>query len=469
MTKNLLLSTDVYKTGHLEQYAPGTTKIYSYLTARSDKKIDNTVFFGLQYYLKEYLTRQITKEDVDEFCELKKEIIGNIGEAKNKLMRLVDMGYLPLKIKAVPEGTIVPCKNVLLTVTNTHPEFYWLVGFLESLLLKLWAPITVASFSKKLRNVVDKFAQETCDNFDMTKFQIHDFGFRGTSSEESASILGASHLLNFYGTDTIPAVHFLKTYYYATPPVGLSVPATEHSVMCSYSQEEELQGFERMLEIYPNGIVSIVSDTYNLWNVLTNFVDILKDKIMERDGKVVFRPDSGNPELIICGNSASSDENERKGALRLLWEKFGGTINSKGYKVLNPHVGLIYGDGIYYERFERILQAMKEMGFASSNIVFGIGGLLLQQHSRDDMGFAIKATYSEINGHPRELMKNPITDHNKKSLKGLMGLFYENGQYITKDQLTWAQEDTGLLETIFEDGKIVKETNLEEVRSRSGF
>ena len=470
MTKNLLLSTDVYKMGHHDFYPNNTTKIYSYLTARSDKKINELVFFGLQYYIKEYLMRIITKEDVEEFCELKQEIVGSIGGIKESLLKLVALGYLPLEIKAVPEGTIIPCKNVIMTITNTHPDFAWLVGFFESLLLKLWAPITVASFSHKLKNVVNTFASKTCDNFDMTRFQIHDFGFRGCSAEETAAILGASHLLNFYGTDTVPAIKFHKDYYNGISPIGLSVPATEHSVACAYKQECEFEYFEAMLNICPTGIVSIVSDTYNLWNVLTDFASRLKSRIMTREGKVVFRPDSGDPELIICGDSlAPSGTNEFKGALQLLWEQFGGTINSKGYKVLDPHVGLIYGDGIYFERFERILQKMKDMGFASSNIVFGIGGLLLQQHSRDDMGFAIKATYCVVNGEERELMKDPITDHKKKSLKGLMGLFLEDGKYVTKDELTWDQEKTGLLQTVFKDGELLIETNLQEIRERCGF
>jgi nicotinamide phosphoribosyltransferase len=479
MNKNLLLCTDIYKVGHMLQYKPGTTKVYSYLTTRSDKKIPYTIFFGLQYYLKEYLSRPITKEDADEFCEYYKMILGvePNEETKVKVYGLVELGYLPLKIKAVPEGTIMPVKNVLLTMTNTHPQFAWVVGFFESLILKLWNTTTVASYSHKLRQLCVEYADATCDNNDHVNFQVHDFGYRGVSSEETAALSGAAHLLNFLGTDTVPAVAFHKEYYAGEFPIGLSVPASEHSVMCSFGRDNELDAFRNMLSLYPSGIVSIVSDTYNIWNVLTNFASQLKDEILARDGKVVFRPDSGDPEQIINGSNECNCKNDIcgpmcepdcKGALQLLWEQFGGTINSKGYKVLNPKVGLIYGDGMYYDRFKRILKTMEENGFASSNLVIGVGGLLLQDHSRDDQAYAIKATYSEVNGVPFELMKDPITDSKKKSHKGLLALFQSeyDGSYLTYDQCTPEMEEMGLLKTVFEDGKILVNTNLQEIRKR---
>jgi nicotinamide phosphoribosyltransferase len=471
MNKNFLLMTDVYKLGHMQQYPEGTNKVYSYLTARSDKEIPYTVFFGLQYYIKEYLMKPVTHADVAEAIEYRTKILGSCpSDIITKWNKLAKLGYIPLEIKAVDEGTVMPCKNVLMTMTNTHPDFAWLVGYTESLVLKIWNTITVASYSKKLHNLAEKFSNDTSDSGFLLPFLVHDFGYRGVSSEETAGLSGAAHLVNFLGTDTIPAVKFVNEYYTPTTdaPIGLSVPASEHSVMCAFGRENELDAFKNMLNLYPTGIVSIVSDTYNLWNVLTNFVGTLHNDIVGRDGKVVFRPDSGNPELIICGNpDAPAGTPEFKGAIRLLDERFGSTTNSKGFRELNPKVGLIYGDGMYYERYERILTRLKEMGYASTNLIIGVGGLLLQQHSRDDQGFAIKATYCEVNGVPREIVKDPITDHGKKSHKGLMMLTCKNGVYMTHDQCTPDQEKEGLLTTVFKDGKLVKEFSIEQVRERA--
>lgn len=468
MNKNILMCTDVYKLGHALQYPEGTTKVYSYLTARSDKKIPFTVFFGLQYYLQEYLSQPITHAMVDELLEYYKMILGGEHPVMTKKLRaLADLGYLPIKIKAVKEGTVMPVKNVLMTVTNTHPDFYWVVGFVESILLKVWNTTTVASYSMKLRSLVNDFAVQTCENNLHTDWQVHDFGYRGCSSEETAALSGAAHLINFRGTDTVPAVKFLKEYYDGTGLIGASVPASEHSIMCSFERDQEIKAFENMLNLYPSGIVSIVSDTYDLWNVLTNFTVQLKDKILSRDGKVVFRPDSGNPELILCGDpNAPEGSPANLGAIRILDQVFGSSLNSKGYRELNPKVGLIYGDGMYFERFERILNKMKEMGYASSNLVIGVGGLLLQQHSRDDQGFAIKATYCEVNGETREIVKDPVTDPGKKSLKGMMALFKseDTGEFFTADQVTADDEERGYLETVFEDGKLLKTYTLEDIR-----
>lgn len=466
---NILLCTDVYKLGHMLQYPEGTTKVSAYLCARSDKKIPFTLFYGLQYYMKEYLAQPITHAMVDEFMDYHETILGNRDQrVEKKLRKLADLGYLPLEIKAVPEGTVMTVKNVLMTITNTKDEFHWVVGFFESLILKVWNTITVASYSMKLRNLVNNYADLTVGNRLHCDWQVHDFGYRGVSSEETAGLSGSAHLLNFRGTDTIPAIKVLRKVYGATGLIGASVPASEHSVMCSYGQANEIEGFKHMLRTYPVGIVSIVSDTYNLWNVLTNFTKQLKPQILNREGKVVFRPDSGNPELIICGDpSAPAGSPENLGAIRLLDREFGSTLNALGYRELNPKVGLIYGDGMYFERFERVLANLKSMGYASSNLVIGVGGLLLQQHNRDDLGFAVKATYAEINGAEVEIVKDPITDHGKKSHKGLLRLDFINGRYVTSDQQTHAEEQGGLLKPVFRDGKLLVEYTLDEIRARA--
>lgn len=476
MNRNILIATDIYKLGHLEQYKPGTTKIWSYLIARSDKKIPFTVFFGLQYYLKEYLSRPITQADADEFFEYRKMVLGMDAseDVKDKITKLVAIGFLPIEIKAVPEGEVMPCKNILMSITNTVDGFHWCVGLIESLILKIWNTITVASYSKMYKNLVVKFANQTCDDKNHIPFSVHDFGYRGVSSEETAELSGGAHLVNFLGTDTITAVKFHKDYYSGKFPIGLSVPAGEHSCACSFGREGEYQYFEHMLNTYQDCIVSIISDTFNLWNVLTNFASRLKDRILARKGKVVFRPDSGNPELIICGNpDAAIGSPEYKGAIRLLDEVFGSTINSKGYKVINPYVGLIYGDGFYYERFERVLTKLKEMGYASSNLVIGVGGLLLQQQNRDIQGYAIKATYSECNGIQTQLLKDPITDPGKKSHCGLITLIKQFDEheivYTTVDMATWEDENNSYLKSVFKDGKILKTYTLAEIRERAGF
>lgn len=467
--KNLLLMTDVYKLGHMRQYKPGTTKVYSYLCARSTKKYNDALFFGLQPYLK-LLETPITEADGEEFLSYYTMILGSQAPAdiSEKISDLVKLGYLPLEIKAVPEGTIIDNKNVLATVTNTHPDFYWVVGFFESLLLKVWAPTTVATKSLQFKRIAKKYTDETSDADFLMPFLVHDFGYRGVSSEETAEICGAAHLVNFAGTDTVPAVKFMKEVYHGEGLIGASVPATEHSIHCSFgpTPENEIEYVSRQMELNPTGLMSVVSDAYDYWRMLTVTLPAVKDKILARDGKYVVRPDSGDPLKILCGDpEAEVGSPANKGTFRILEEIFGSTVNSKGYKELNPKIGVIYGDGMYLERYEAILSKMKEMGFANTNLVVGIGGLLLQQHNRDDLGFAFKATYAEINGEAVELFKDPITDPGKKSHKGLMKLVKEDGKFVTKDQQT--DDQGGELVTVFKNGKTVKEYTLTEIRERA--
>ena len=454
---NLLLSTDVYKVSHGDQYPEGTSKVYSYLCARKDfgkVNIDRVVFFGLKYYLKKYLSKGISHLDVAEFVRIYSKIAPLSQETIERMEYVASLGYLPIEVKALPEMEAYPLQTPLLTITNTDPKAYWLVNYIEGLMLKLWYPCSVATRSKQYYDLAKQYSDSTCDNGEHLPYCVHDFGYRSVSSEESAQLGGASHLLNFRGSDTILGEYTLNKYYGIEK--AASVPASEHSVMCSNGVEGEFESFERMLDLYPTGIVSIVSDTYDLWNVLTNFIDKLKGRILERDGKVVFRPDSGSPFHIINGDPHSDSEAARKGALQLLWDTFGGHINSKGYKVLNPKVGLIYGDGIFYERYLEILEGMKQNGFASSNLVIGVGGLLLQNHSRDDFGFAQKTTYIEVNGEPRNVFKDPITDRKKKSHKGLLQVKKNTmtaNSYKVTEECTWDEEAEGLLTTVFKNGE----------------
>lgn len=471
--QNILLMTDIYKTGHMRLYKPGTTKVYSYLCARSDKKFKKAVFFGLQPYLK-LLEKKVTQENADEFYKYFKIILGMDApqDVVQKIQSLVDLGYIPLKIKAVPEGTIVDNKNVLMTATNTVDGFHWVVGFFESLLLKVWATISVATLSNNFRQVVDKFTEETSDSDFLKPFLVHDFGYRGVSSEGTAELMGAAHLINFSGTDTVPAVKFMVENYGATGLVGASVPASEHSIACSFGEslENEKEYLKNMLDLNPTGLVSVVSDAYDYWRMLTVTVPSLKEQILARDGKLVIRPDSGDPKKILCGDPEAEEGSPAyKGTFVLLEELFGATVNSKGYKELNSKIGVIYGDGMYFDRYVDILTTMKEMGYANTNLVVGIGGLLLQNHSRDDMGFAFKATSAIINGERVDLFKDPVTDSGKRSHKGLMVLRKDPWLgYTTIDQVDANTEDTGELKVVFQDGKVTRPTTLEEIKSRLG-
>ena len=469
-----MLLTDVYKMGHMEQYVPGCNKVYSYLQARSNKVYDQTVFFGLRYILQKYLTQPITNDHVNEFLKVRSAILGvkNNDNVVSKMMQLGNLGFWPLHIKAVDEGSVVPTKNVLMTMTNTIPEFYWTVGFVESMLLKIWYPITVATTSYQYKKLIHKYFNETVsdDLYFLKPFMVHDFGYRGDSSEESAEISGMAHLTSFIGSDTVPAFNASGKYYDAdlNKTIMSSVPASEHSVMCSFGRDGELDAYRHMLKCYPTGIVSIVSDTYDIWNVLTNYASVLKDEILKRDGKVVFRPDSGNPEMIICGDPmADPGTPEHKGCLKLLDEMFGSTINKKGYRQINPSVGLIYGDGMYVGRYERTLERMKEMGYAASNLVIGVGGIL-RHHSRDTLGFAIKATKVEVDGVERSIMKDPITDKGKRSHQGYLCLAKDsNNNYLTLDNVNSVMEKQGLLKPVFLNGNLIGNTpDLHTIRKR---
>jgi len=468
--KNWLLCTDVYKMGHADQYPPDTTEVYSYLTARSDKKYDSLVFFGLQYILSEYLgagalKKTLTKENINEFIVEYESILGVSGDKwRKRLEALSRLPHLPLEIRALPEGSIVKPGTVLMTVRNTVTEYYWLPGFLESLFLHVWNPCTVATYSRKYRRLSQAMAEKTCDNTDHVPYSVHDFGYRGASSNETAAISGAAHLVNFLGSDTVLASHLIRTHYAPDPAtqISVSVPASEHSVMCSYGRDGEIDAFEHMLTLYPTGIVSIVSDTYNVYHAVSVLASLLSERILARDGRVVFRPDSGEPRLIICGDPSGSSPEVRAGVLQLLWRVFGGTVNSKGYRVLNPKVGLIYGDGMFYERYADILDAMEKQGWASSNLVIGVGGILVQSHSRDDLGFAIKASQIKVDGKLIPIKKDPITDPGKKSLSGY--LMQKDG--VVKENCSWEEMESGDLKLVYSSHIRYEPQTIESIRAR---
>jgi nicotinamide phosphoribosyltransferase len=475
-----ILFKDFYKTDHRRQYPKGTEMVYSNLTARGTRfsGIDRVVVFGIQYFIKEFLIRQfnenffnLPKEKViSQYKRRMDNALGKDSIQTDHLERLHDFQYLPLEIKALSEGTLCPLRVPFLTIKNTHKDFFWLTNFLETLLsCALWHPITSATIAFEYRKMLTRFAKETSDIPEFVQWQGHDFSMRGQTSVESAITSGAGHLLSFTGTDTIPAIDFLEQYYLANCEkelIGGSVPATEHSVMCLGGSETEIETFERLItQVYPKGIVSIVSDTWDYWKVLGDIVPKLKEKILARDGKVVLRPDSGDPVKILCGDpDAPVGSIPYKGTVEVLWDLFGGITNSKGYRQLDSHIGVIYGDSITWERAYQICNRLKEKKFASTNPVFGIGSYTYQYVTRDTFGFAVKATYGEINGKPVEIYKDPVTDDGvKKSAKGLLRV---NPDLTLSQQVTKSQEQDGRLRTVFFDGLLGKEETLMEIRNR---
>ncbi len=530
MKTNPFLLTDYYKVGHPFQYPPKTTLVYSNLTPRKSRiaDVNEMVFFGLQYFIKEYLIKYFNENFFDLPKETvidnyKRRIVTSLGAhlpTYKHIEDLHDLGYLPIEIKALPEGSQVPMKVPCLTIVNTHPECYWLTNFFETILsTTIWQPCTSATIAHQYRKILDKFAEETGMPKEFVQWQGHDFSFRGMSSYESAVISGMGHLLSFTGTDSIPAIDALERYYNADAGkelIGGSVAATEHSVMCAGSKECEIDTFKRLItEVYPSGIVSIVSDTWDLWEIVKpgGTCDKLKKEILARNGKVVIRPDSGDPVDIICGEIEEvkkfSYMNEAEmyyrkvglqgkknvfqvdgktyivkyhsgpdfiaepyvltskdqGVVELLWDVFGGTTTEKGYNLLDSHIGAIYGDSITPERAIQINQRLKNKGFASQ-VVFGIGSFSYQHITRDTMGLAMKATYVEVDGEAREIFKSPVTDDGTKiSAAGLLKVYKDqDGKYALKDRVSWDEEKDSELKTVFKNGKLLKEYSLSEIR-----
>jgi nicotinamide phosphoribosyltransferase len=523
-------ATDFYKTGHIRQYPAGTTFVYSNLTCRSDRLAKllpdfdhKVVSFGIQgvckWLLRDTWNREFFQrpkaEVVERYTRRMDSSLGKGAVDVSHIAALHDLGYLPVLVKALPEGSRVNIRVPLFTIQNTIPEFYWLSNYLETQLsAELWKPSTTATVAYEYRRLLERYARETGAPPEFVDWQGHDFSPRGMSGIHDSAQSGAGHLLSFLGTDSIHSIDYLEDYYGAAGTfVGGSVPATEHSVMCMGGMDDEFETFRRLIEdVYPSGIVSIVSDTWDFWGVVGHggFAQRLKDKILARRpdamgmAKTVFRPDSGDPVRIICGyhyadvpsldagaiasaRKAGHDavrhqgryfaiegdapvpltENEAKGSLECLHDIFGGTVTPKGYKVLNDRVGLIYGDSITLERAQAILAGMKAKGFASSNMVFGIGSFTYQYCTRDTFGSAVKATYGVVGGVGRPLFKDPKTDGGtKKSAKGLLRVEKEGDDFVLYEMQTSGQEQTGALRPVFRDGKIENEETLATIRRR---
>lgn len=457
---NFILNTDSYKTSHWRQYPPNTEYVSSYIEARGGQNsFENVLFFGLQAFIKEYLTKPICQADIDEA----KIIFKAHGVTFNEQgwQRLIDKhgGFLPLRIQAVPEGMVIPTGQVLCQVVNTDPEFYWLTSYIETSLLRaIWYPSTVASLSYYCKQIIKAGLEKSADNLDSLPFKLHDFGARGVSSLESAGLGGLAHLVNFLGTDTVSALVAGSRWYGMNDTLaGFSIPAAEHSTMTAWGREFEADAYANMLKQFggQGQTVAVVSDSYDLWKAIDNiWGNELKSQIESMGGTLVIRPDSGDPIKVV------------REALQRLAVKFGTTINSKGYKVLPNYIRLIQGDGINPSSIGKIIDAVLDAGFSLDNISFGMGGGLLQQVNRDTLGWAMKTSSARVDGYWRDVYKDPITSVSKRSKRGRLALVRHQGSYMTvrEDELA---EQNNLLQDVFLNGELLVDDSLVAIRERS--
>ncbi|EHQ25149.1 nicotinate phosphoribosyltransferase [Mucilaginibacter paludis] len=466
--ENLVLLADAYKYAHHKLYYPGTTQIYSYLESRGGL-FNETIFFGLQYFLKEYLQGPaFTQQELDEADGFLKQVFGRDDVFdKSKFQYLLDTynGHLPVKIKAVAEGTAVPTGNVLMTIENTDPQCYWLTNFLETLLMQVWYPCTVATLSNQIRKVITQYYQETATEGAEAgiDFVLNDFGFRGVSSVESAKIGGAAHLVNFSGSDNLAGSGMAINYYNAQQVYGLSIPATEHSICTLLGRDGELEVFKHVLSTFPTGTIACVSDSYNIFRACQDYWGKeLKETILNRQGTLVIRPDSGDPIMTLLK------------IFEILFAQFGFTTNAKGYKVLPPQLRVIQGDGVNYEAIKEVYAALKQNNISAENLVLGMGGALLQKVDRDTQTFAIKCSNATINGKEVNVEKSPtemdsqgnITESFKKSKSGRLKLIRINGSFKTVNQNDYPELGDEL-QTVFENGELVNSISFEQVKANA--
>lgn len=484
MRTNPMLLIDFYKAVHAEMLPKGITKSVSYYTPRMSrvKRWDKVVMFGLQGFIKTYLIDYFNEEFfkrpfADVMFEYKRVMDASLGEDTyniGKIINLHKLGYLPIEIVALPEGTRVPIHCPMFGITNTHPDFAWLPQALESLIsAETWHPQLAATVGYTYREIVNHYYDLTCDDNIPRARALGAFDFRGEECLESAVKAGAGWCLSFLNTATVPVIPYLEQNYNCDCTkelVAFGSPSTEHSVMCSnYAVDgDEITLLRRLLtEIYPNASFSAVLDSYDYWNIIDNVLPQLKKEIMEHNGCMLMRGDSGDCVEVVTKTVFK------------LWEHFGGTINSKGYKVLDPHVKAIYGDSITVQRCEEIYKILTENGFACSNVALGVGSFSFQcieedgelkPFTRDTFSSCIKATYCEIDGKPTPIFKNPKDGGFKKSQKGCCSVFKQGFDPMSfVDGLTWEEacaDPLNLLETVFKDGKLVKTQSLSEIRER---
>lgn len=458
--KNIILSTDSYKFSMWKQYPPETTYISSYIESRGGE--DESVFFGLQAFIKEYLLNPITQVDID----VAEKFVTQHGLPFNRegweYILKTHKGYLPISITAVPEGTAMGTHNVQVQVTNTDPNCAWLVSYLETAMLRgVWYPSTVATKSRKFKKLIAKALHETSDVpvNDQIFFKLHDFGARGASSGETAMLGGMGHLVNFMGTDTFESLVGVMRYYNAPGVVGYSIPASEHSTITSWGRENEVKAYENMINQFagPGKLYACVSDSYNIYEAVSElWGTVLNEKLIKAGGTLVIRPDSGDPKTVPVK------------IIQIMMDKFGYTVNSKGYKVLPSYVRLIQGDGITEESLPVLLQNLKDAGISAENIAFGMGGGLLQAWNRDTLKYAMKASAIRIgNGPWQDVYKDPVDDKGKLSKKGRLALIKNGAGEFETVLEDWAGLFDNHLIEVFRDGKLLVDDTFEEIRARA--
>lgn len=453
---NVLLSTDSYKASHFLQYPKGAQYISSYIEARSTQNYTHSLFFGLQGFLMNL--KPFNACDIDEADEFFKSHGLPFNKADWKEIYARYDGNLPLRIQALKEGSVVPVRTPLVQVVNTDPKFPWLTSYVETMLLRaVWYPTTVATRSAHIKNIIKGYLDQTCDDpASVLPFRLHDFGARGVSSGESAAVGGAAHLVNFMGSDTVEGIMYARKFY-GEPMGGYSIPAAEHSTITAWEESGETAAYENMIDQFGDGLVAVVSDSYDITNAVNNiWGDTLKQKVLDMKGTLIVRPDSGDPSIVPIN------------VVKALDEKFGSTPNAKGYKVLNPKVRVIQGDGISEETITVILQRLKDAGYSAENMAFGMGGQLLQALDRDTLGFAMKANAISIEGGGwRDVYKRPKTDAGKDSKRGRQAVVDVNGslQVVREDKL-WSGA-TNLLEPVWHNGHMLRRQNFSEIRELS--
>lgn len=454
--RNLILNTDSYKMSHFAQYPQGAEVVSSYIESRGGV-YPETVFFGLQAFLKEYLTRPITQADIDEadaVCSAHGVPFNR--EGWEYILNAYE-GYLPLEIEAAPEGTPLPTGNVMVQVINTDPKCAWLTSYIETALLRaVWYPTTVATVSHACRNIITRYLEETAESLDGLPFKLHDFGARGASSEETAALGGAAHLVNFMGTDTLSGIVAARRYYSADM-AGFSIPAAEHSTITSWGRDGETAAYANMIEQFggEGRLVAVVSDSYDFWNAIDNiWGGELRERVQQFGGTLVVRPDSGEPTEVVPE------------AIERLMARFGYKTNSKGYRVLPACIRLIQGDGISARSIEAILEAMKVRGLSADNVAFGMGGELLQKINRDTQKFAMKASAIRINGEWRDVYKDPVTDPGKRSKRGRLALIKDQQGYRTVREDELGDRPNALMK-VFRNGDMLVDWTFDDVRERA--
>ncbi|KAL2091413.1 hypothetical protein ACEWY4_013676 [Coilia grayii] len=459
---NFLLATDSYKVTHYKQYPPNVNKIYSYFECRrrKDPQFQEVVFFGLQYLLKKYLAGPvITEEKIQEakqFFQMhfKQKVFDEDGW--RRVLEKYD-GRLPIRIKAVPEGKIIPRGNVLFTVENTDPDFFWLTNYVETMLVQMWYPITVATVSREFKKILAKHLKATSGSLEGLDFKLHDFGYRGVSSQESAALGGAAHLVNFCSTDTVAGL-LMAQRYYGCPMAGFSIPAAEHSTIISWGRSREKEAYESLLDQFPTGPLAVVSDSYDIFKACKHiWGDKLKERVMERseDSTLVIRPDSGDPAETLLE------------VIKILEERFGCSLNPVGYKVLPSYLRIIQGDGIDLKSIEEILERLSDEGWSVENVFFGCGSALLQKLNRDTLNCAFKCSYVESNGKGMDVYKQPVTDPSKGSKRGRLSLRKNSDGFIETVERGVGKPEEDMLVTVFENGTILQDYTLEEIRKNA--